>query len=256
MREESLASSLTRRFENGNQGAHELAPGFGLDLADLALRSRAQAVEQLGGGAPAAITVLGQEGPQALLAEPRGAVGGGITLGEGERDRAVDVGEDGGGAGPEALEQAPELVGQGDPLGDQVIAAAHQRAQRPDLVRAGRERAEAVAIGAQDIGQHVGVAGIALTAGGAITRPAGLDDVGMDRHDRVAGGDQRVDDQAGWPLDGDRHLRRRRAAGPSARSARQPLRHRAAPRSGQRCRPVSSMMQTAWPAPPQSSPAL
>jgi hypothetical protein len=71
-----LGEFADERFENANEGAHELAPGFGLDLADLALRSRAQAVEQLGGGAPAGITVLGEEGPQALLAEPRGAVGG------------------------------------------------------------------------------------------------------------------------------------------------------------------------------------
>ena len=218
-----LGEFADERFENGNEGAHELAPGFGLDLADLALRSRAQAVEQLGGGAPAGITVLGEEGPQALLAEPRGAVGGGIALGESERDRAVDFGEDRGGAGPEALEQAPELVGQGDPLHHQVIAGAHQRAQRPDLVRAGRERAEAAAIGAQDIGEHIRVAGIALTAGGAIARPAGLDDVGMDRHDRVTGRDQRVDDEAGRPLDGDRYLRRRRQPGQARDQLANPL---------------------------------
>ena len=82
------------------------------------------------------------------------------------------------GAGPEAVQQATQAVGQGDPPGHQLVATADQGAQRLDLVPAGRERAEAVAVGAQDVGEHEGVAGIALAAGGAVTRPAGLDHVG------------------------------------------------------------------------------
>ena len=117
-----------------------------------------QAGQQLRRGAPAAILMLAEEGGEALLAEAGGAVRGGVAAQEGERDRAVDIGEDGGGAGPEPLEQAAQLVGQGDARGDQVVAAAHQRAQGLDRVRARGERAEAVAVGAQQVGQQVGVA--------------------------------------------------------------------------------------------------
>ena len=44
-----------------------------------------------------------------------------------------------------------------------------------------------MAVGAQQVGEQVGVRGIALGAVAAIARPGGLDDVGMDRHDREAG---------------------------------------------------------------------
>ena len=73
--------------------------------------------------------------------------------------------------------------------------------------------APAVAVGAQQVGQQVGVRGIALGAMAAVARTAGLDGVGMDREDLVTSLDQRVDDQARGPLDGDAH------AGTPARQA-------------------------------------
>ena len=88
-----------------------------------------------------------------------------------------------GGAGPEALQQGAQLVGQGDAGADQVVAAAHQAAQGLDRVGLGRERAQAMAVGAQDVGQDEGVAGVALGADGPVAGPAGLDHVGMDRGD-------------------------------------------------------------------------
>jgi hypothetical protein len=69
-----------------------------------------------------------------------------------------------------------------------------------------------VAVGAQDVGQHEGIARIGLAARGAVARAAGLDDVRMDRDHRVAGPDQGIDDQARGPLDGDRQRGRRRDA--------------------------------------------
>jgi hypothetical protein len=67
-----------------------------------------------------------------------------------------------------------------------------------------------MAIGAQDVSKHVSIARVALATGGAVARTAGFDDIGMDRDHRVAGGEQGIDDQAGWPLDSDRQLDRRR----------------------------------------------
>ena len=58
---------------------------------------------------------------------------------------------------------------------NQVVAAAHQAAQGLDGVGLRRERAQAVAVGAQDVGQDEGVARVALGGDGAVARPAGLD---------------------------------------------------------------------------------
>ena len=55
-----------------------------------------------------------------------------------------------------------ELIGESDALGDQVVAAADQGAQRRISSEGGRSGAEAMAVGAQQIGEDEGVAGIAL----------------------------------------------------------------------------------------------
>ena len=99
-------------------------------------------------------------------------------------------------------------MGQGDLRADQVVAAAHQAAQGFDGVGLGRERAQAVAVGAQDVGQDEGVARVTLGGDGAVAGPAGLERVGMDRGDEEARLDQGIDQQAGWSLDRDRDLGR------------------------------------------------
>ncbi len=194
------------RAEHGGKRADQFTLDLGLGFAGAVGGSAAQAGEEVVRRPAAAIAVLGEKGGEALLAQAGGAVGCRLALQEGERDRRVDIGEDRGGAAPEALEQAAELVGQRDALGHQVLAGADERAQHLDLVGAWPQRPEAVAVGAQDVGEHVGVARIALAAGGAVAGPARLDDAGMDRHDRVTGLDQGVDDQSRGTLNSDRQL--------------------------------------------------
>src|SRR5207247_10196070 len=116
-----------------------------------------------------------REAAQALLAEMGGAVGCRGAGEERERDGRVDVGEDGDGAGPEALQQGAELVGEGDALGDQVVSRANERAQRSDLVRERLQTPEAMPVGAQQIGEDEGIAGVALALRGGVTRPRGLE---------------------------------------------------------------------------------
>src|SRR5437773_1314471 len=82
--------------------------------------------EGRGGWPAAAVGVLHEEPCEPFLAEPLGAVRGGIAAEEGQGDGRIDVGEDRGGPGPETVEQRPELIGEGDALGDQVVAAPHQ----------------------------------------------------------------------------------------------------------------------------------
>ncbi len=71
-------------------------------------------------------------------------------------------------------------------------------------------------VGAQQVGQQVGVGSVALGAVAAIARAAGLDGVGVDREDLVTGLEQGVDDQARGALDGDTHV---------CAVARQPAQH-------------------------------
>src|SRR6185437_14246554 len=107
----------------------------------------AQASEELVRRTATGIAVLGEEGGEALFAQAGSAVRCWVAPQKGERDRGGDIGEDRGGAGPEALEQAAELVGERHALRHQVVAAAHERPQRLDLIRARPQRPEAVSIG-------------------------------------------------------------------------------------------------------------
>jgi hypothetical protein len=170
-----------------------------------------------------------EEAGEALVAGAGSAVGGWVAAEAGQRDRAVDAGEDGSGARPEAVEQGAELVGECDALRDQVVPATDRGAECLDLAGGGCERAEAMAVGAQDVGQHEGIARVGLAAGGAVAGPAGADHVGMDGDDRVAGLDQGVDDQPRRTLDGNRQFGRGRdpaQAGEQVGQARRAVAHR------------------------------
>ena len=60
-----------------------------------------------------------------------------------------------------------------------------------------------MAIGAEEIRGDIGIAHVALGAGGAIPRPTRREHIGMNRHHDAARLEQRVDEQAGRALDGD-----------------------------------------------------
>ena len=146
--------------------------------------------------------MLSAEGCHALGAEASGAIRGGVALDEGQCDGRVDVGEDGGGAGPVRVQNGSQLIGELYARGHEVVAPAHEGAQRADLGGLRGQGLEAVAVGAQQIGQQERVGGVALGAVTAVARSGGLHNVGVDRHDRHTGFDQGVDEQPRGPLDG------------------------------------------------------
>ncbi len=193
-------------FEGRGEGAYEFALGIGFGLRGRAGGSRAQASEEIGDVAPAAILVLGEEGSHALAAEPVGRLGRWIAQEEGQRYGAGNVGEQAGGARPKAFEKGAQLVGEDEPGGDQIVAPAHQRPECLDGVGLRLERLQPVTVGTQDVGEDVGIAGIALGGDGAVARPTRLDDVGMDRRDDEPGLHQHVDEQTARPFDRDGHL--------------------------------------------------
>jgi len=218
-----VADLLDEGPEDGRECADELALGLAFQSLGLALGCSAQTSEQLGRGAASAVGVAFEEAVEALLAEVSGGLGRREVVEEGEGDGAVDVGEDGHGARPEAVQEAAELVGELNAGGDQIVAGAHGRAQGTRLVGRGAQGAEAVAVGAKDVGEDEGIAGIALALGRGVAGACGLEGVGMDGHDGKAGLDQRVDEQPRRTFDRDRELRTRAEAVERADQLRQSL---------------------------------
>ncbi len=193
-------------LQGARERAHEFPLGLALGFAGAAPRGGREPRQQRLGRAAAAVAVLSEEAGQALHVEAGGGLGRRIPLDEGERDGAGHVGEDRRRPGPEAVQERGQLIGRGDARGDQLVAPAHQAAQGLDGVGLGPERAQPVALGAQDVGEDAGVARIALGRDGAVARPARLHQVGVDRDDHEAGPHQGVDQQARGALDGDPRL--------------------------------------------------
>jgi hypothetical protein len=141
------------------------------------------------------------EGRHAGLAEAGGCLWGGVGLQEGQGDLGAEPREDLPGAGPMSLQQGAELVAGGG-LGLYVVFA--QPDQGLELAGGGvqgSQSAQPVAVGAQVVGQLVAVAGVGLGPGRAPAGPGGVERGGVDRHDRMAGGQQPVDDQPAGLLD-------------------------------------------------------
>jgi hypothetical protein len=221
-----------KRREDGDQGLDEFPAGLGLRVVGTAQGSAAQAGEQLGRGAPAAVGMALEELSEAVLAEPLSTGRRRVAGEEGQGDRGVHLGEDGRGAGPEALEQGAELVGEGHALSNEVVAAADEGPEGAGLVREGLQGPEAVAIGPEQVSEEVGVAGIALAPRGRVAGPARLDDVGVDGDDGEAGAEEGVDDEARGTLEGDRQAGGGAEAPQVLHESREPGRgvgHRAAP---------------------------
>ena len=95
----------------------------------------------------------------------------------------VDVGEQADGAGEDALRRcARSWLASRDPVADQVLAGAAGAAQRDGGRGVGDQWAQPGAVGAQGVGQHVGVEPVVLVAGRAVAAAQVLDLVGADHH--------------------------------------------------------------------------
>jgi hypothetical protein len=86
------------------------------------------------------------------------------------------------------------LVGQPDPVGEEVLAGPDRGAQLHGGRRVGDERAEAGAVGAQGVGQDERVEPVVLVPGRAVAAAEVVDLVGADHHDGEALGEEGVDD--------------------------------------------------------------
>ncbi len=172
-----------------------------LDLVADGVWGFAQPVDQLFGGLAAAVAVAGQERLHALGAQGACVGGAGVALQERERDRRVDVSEQARGAGPERVELGAQPVGQLDAAGDEVFAGAGQDTQRDRLVARGRQRGEAVVVGAGELAEDHRVVAVGLAGIGTEPVAGGLDLVGMDRQHLDPGGEQPADQEPVGALD-------------------------------------------------------
>ena len=149
-----------------------------------------------------------EEGVEASLAEVRAAVRGRVALEEGKRDLAVETAEDRCGAGPVLCEQRGELVGRGHARRDVVVAQPDEGLQLAGRLVERPQRSQPVAVGAQQIGEPIGVTNVGLTAGALPPWPGCMERVRVDRDNLVPCLEQPVDEQPVGPLDRDRQLAR------------------------------------------------
>jgi hypothetical protein len=104
------------------------------------------------------------------------------------------------------LQQRTELVAGGGLGLDVVLAQPHQGLELAGGFVRGLQPPQPVAVGAQVVDQLVAVTRVGLGPGGAPAGPGSVEGAGVDRHDRVAGGQQPVDDQPAGLLDRHRQL--------------------------------------------------
>lgn len=151
-------------FEHRREGLDEFTGRNDFAFLGVPCWCATKSAEELSSRFTPRIAVLNQKAGETFFTEPRGAVRRWISTDECESDRTVDGGKNSIGSWPKAVEQTAQLVGQSDPLGDQIIPAAYQYSQCSDIVGDGTERTETVSISAQDVGKHVSVAGVRFAA--------------------------------------------------------------------------------------------
>jgi len=123
---------------------------------------------------------------------------------EGERDLAVELVEQPDHARVGELQVCAELVVRGDACLDQVGAGTDEHARPDGGVAVDGERGEPSAVGAQDVGEEVGVEAVVLVAGGAVADAQGADLARDDDEDGQPGLEQSRDDRAVTAFDRDR----------------------------------------------------
>jgi hypothetical protein len=101
--------------------------------------------------------------------------------------------------------QWQEIAG-GEAAGDVIVPQPYQRLQLTRRLIERLQDAQPMLIGAQQVGEPVGIAGVGLRAGAFPAWPRGVEGVGVDRHDRMAGLEQTGDQQPIGPFDRDRQL--------------------------------------------------
>ena len=103
-------------------------------------------------------------------------------------------------------ERVAQPVGLADAVPDQLLVGAGEDAHRAGLVAVAGDRPVVVAVGADEVGEQPGVAGVGLGAAGVVALAVARRRARVDGVDAVAGRDQRRDPGAAVGLDADHDL--------------------------------------------------
>lgn len=122
-----------------------------------------------------------------------------------------------------AFSSAVSWLVAGNPHVDQIGAGARHRPQGLGLIGVGRGDLEPVGPQPQVFGDHGGIPGVGLGARHHLAFPPGFEGVRGDRHDRVSGLQEQVDQPPAGALDPDRHIGRIGVFGQAAQQRRDAL---------------------------------
>ena len=159
--------------------------------------------EEGGGRRSAAVADAAQPNGESLGGEPVCSLLAVEALEEAQADGAVDVSEQADRSGEHALEVCSQLIGECDPMRDQVFARPTGSSQGDGGWGIGDERAQSSTIGAKHVSEDEGVEAVVLVAGGPIAGAQVLELVGADDEDGQVGGEKSIDNRAVRTLDGD-----------------------------------------------------
>ena len=155
----------------------------------------------------AAPTRVDQRLPHRCPGEPAA-----LLRGRGQRQHGQGLGlgqlgaQGGQGARVELPQGAAQRIHVPPSAPDQVLVGAGQHFDRLDLWAVAGDRAVVVAVGADQVGQHLGVAAVGLGPRAAMAAAVAAHHLWIDRIHLVAGGQQRPHQQAPVGLNPDRHL--------------------------------------------------
>jgi hypothetical protein len=198
-----------QRTQDTCQRAYKLAFGLFFEAVSASHWGSVQASQQLLRSAPPAISLSCKKGIQPLFSKTSRTTRSRIAFKKSQGDWRVNLMKHRRRSRPKAFEQRPELVGESDPLCNQIIACTYQSTQSFDRVGSRLQQPEAMTVSAQYIGQQVGISAVVLGPSGTVTRSICLDRFGMNRHDWMPIVQQRINNQARGPLDGDGNRGRR-----------------------------------------------
>ncbi len=150
----------------------------------------------------------GAEPGDAFLAEVGRGGRGRVAAEELQGDLGLQVGEDRIGPGPMGVQQRSQLVDRSDPHLHQVVTGADHGADRLGLAGVRGGGGQPVPPQPQIFRDHRGVGGIGLGTREHLALAPGLDRVWADRHDRVPGLEQQVDQSPVAAFDPDRDVDR------------------------------------------------
>jgi hypothetical protein len=142
----------------------------------------------------AGVALFGQPVAEPLGGQPVDLVLGVESVQECQADRGVEFGEQPDDSGQHVTQVCAELISNGHKVIRQILASPARTAQRHGGFGVGDQRTQVGTIGAQGVGEHVGIEAVVFVTGRAVAPAQVFDLIRGDHHDGHPGTEQAVDD--------------------------------------------------------------